>query len=68
MPPEPKMSLGEEVKMSGQWRVAAKTFAWFWGRRWFWQWAGLKTFGCGGFKDHKIGLYIYIYMGGGLFD
>ena len=30
MPPEPKMGLGEEVKMSGQWRVAAVPFAWFW--------------------------------------
>ena len=26
MPPEPEMGLGEDVKMSGQWRVAAVTF------------------------------------------
>ena len=32
MPPEPKPGLGEEMKMSGQWRVAAVTFGWFLGR------------------------------------
>ena len=31
MPPEPKMGLGEVVKISGQWRVAAVPFGCFFG-------------------------------------